>query len=91
MSEFSAGARNFFKRRPVSIHAALRVKPACDCSDGVVFETFDHAYETVADGPWADARGHCIPGSTLDPYAPQYAVACAGWQWTTPLASGTSL
>lgn len=38
--------------------------------------TFDHAYETVADGPWANAQGHCIPGSTMDPYAPQYAIPC---------------
>jgi polyhydroxybutyrate depolymerase len=43
---------------------------------GTVFETFDHAYETVSDGPWATARGHCIPGSTMDPYAPQYAIPC---------------
>ena len=41
-----------------------------------IIETFDHAYETVSDGPFADARGHCIPGSTTDPYAPQYAVPC---------------
>ena len=38
--------------------------------------TFDHAYQTVADGPWASAQGHCIPGSTMDPYAPQYAIPC---------------
>jgi polyhydroxybutyrate depolymerase len=43
---------------------------------GAVIETFDHAYETVADGPWASARGHCIAGSTTDPYAPQYAIPC---------------
>ena len=41
-----------------------------------VIETFDHAYETVSDGPWSFARGHCIPGSTMDPYAPQYAIPC---------------
>jgi prepilin-type processing-associated H-X9-DG protein len=41
-----------------------------------VIETFDHAYETVQDGPWASARGHCIAGSTTDPYAPQYAIPC---------------
>ncbi|HEU0030710.1 MAG TPA: hypothetical protein VFQ53_08755 [Kofleriaceae bacterium] len=41
-----------------------------------VIETFDHAYETVADGPFGSARGHCIPGSTTDPYAPQYAIPC---------------
>ena len=43
---------------------------------GTVIETFDHAYETVNDGPFASARGHCIPGSTTDPYAPQYAIPC---------------
>lgn len=45
-------------------------------SDGAVIESFDHAYETVPDGPWASARGHCIAGSTTDPYAPQYAIPC---------------
>ncbi len=45
-------------------------------ANGVVIETFDHAYETVNDGPFASARGHCIPGSTTDPYAPQYAIPC---------------
>lgn len=44
----------------------------------LLIETFDHAYETVSDGPWASARGHCIPGSTMDPYAPQYAIPCKG-------------
>lgn len=44
--------------------------------DGAVIESFDHAYETVSDGPWASARGHCIAGSTTDPYAPQYAIPC---------------
>lgn len=43
---------------------------------GALIETFDHAYETVADGPWASARGHCIAGSTTDPYASQYAIPC---------------
>ncbi|HET9485671.1 MAG TPA: alpha/beta fold hydrolase [Xanthomonadales bacterium] len=41
-----------------------------------VIETFDHAYETVDDGPWANANGHCIVGSPTDPYAPQYAIPC---------------
>ena len=41
-----------------------------------MIETFDHTYETVNDGPFASARGHCIPGSTTDPYATQYAVPC---------------
>ena len=44
--------------------------------NGAVIETFDHAYETVSDGPFASARGHCIAGSTTDPYAPQYAIPC---------------
>lgn len=43
---------------------------------GALFETFDHAYQTVADGPWGFALGHCIAGSTSDPYAPQYAIPC---------------
>ncbi len=43
---------------------------------GGLFETFDHGYATVPDGPWASAMGHCIPGSTMDPYAPQYAIPC---------------
>jgi poly(3-hydroxybutyrate) depolymerase len=41
-----------------------------------LIETYDHAYETVANGPWGTAKGHCIPGSTMDPYAPQYAIPC---------------
>jgi poly(3-hydroxybutyrate) depolymerase len=47
-----------------------------------VIETFDHAYETVDDGPFGsggqfgDANGHCIAGSTTDPYAAQYAIPC---------------
>ena len=45
-------------------------------NDGAIFETFDHAYETVNPGPWSDAKGHCIPGSTMDPQAPQYAIPC---------------
>ncbi len=45
-------------------------------SSGSVIETFDHAYETVDDGPFASAKGHCIAGSTTDPYAPQYAIPC---------------
>jgi polyhydroxybutyrate depolymerase len=52
-------------------------------SDAVI-ETLDHAYETVGDGPFASARGHCVPGSTTDPYAPQYAIPCVmpnGFVW----------
>ncbi|MFT3694955.1 MAG: hypothetical protein QM831_17525 [Kofleriaceae bacterium] len=41
-----------------------------------VIETFDHGYATVPDGPFGSAQGHCIPGSTSDPYAPQYAIPC---------------
>ena len=47
-------------------------------ASGAVIETFEHSYETEPTGPWADARGHCFPGSTLDPFAPQYAVPCKG-------------
>jgi poly(3-hydroxybutyrate) depolymerase len=36
----------------------------------------DAAYETVANGPFGNAEGHCIPGSTTDPYAAQYAIPC---------------
>lgn len=43
---------------------------------GAIIETFDHAYETVNDGPFASAKGHCIAGSTTDPYAAQYAIPC---------------
>jgi poly(3-hydroxybutyrate) depolymerase len=43
---------------------------------GTVLETFEHSYETVPGGPWASAKGHCFPGSTMDPMAPQYAVPC---------------
>lgn len=43
-----------------------------------VIETFDHGYVTVADGPFGSAQGHCIPGSTSDPYAVQYAIPCKG-------------
>jgi hypothetical protein len=43
---------------------------------GAVIETWEHSYATVSDGPWASAMGHCIPGSTTDPYAPQYAIPC---------------
>lgn len=45
-------------------------------SGAALLETFDHAYETLPDGPFGYARGHCIPGSTADPRAPQYAIPC---------------
>jgi poly(3-hydroxybutyrate) depolymerase len=43
---------------------------------GTVLETYEHSYETVSPGPWANAKGHCFPGSTMNPQAPQYAVPC---------------
>jgi poly(3-hydroxybutyrate) depolymerase len=43
---------------------------------GTVFESFEHSYETEPTGPFGDAKGHCFPGSTMDPFAPQYAVPC---------------
>jgi poly(3-hydroxybutyrate) depolymerase len=42
-----------------------------------LLETFEHSYETVDPGPESSFLGHCIPGSTFDPQAPQYAIACA--------------
>lgn len=44
--------------------------------DGALIEVFEHGYENAPDGPWAWARGHCFPGSTTDPGAPQYALPC---------------
>ncbi len=46
-------------------------------SGGGLVETFEHSYETANPGPESSFAGHCIPGSTYDPNAPQYAVACA--------------
>lgn len=43
---------------------------------GTVLETFEHSYETEPTGPWGGSKGHCFPGSTMDPFAPQYAVPC---------------
>lgn len=45
---------------------------------GAVIETFEHSYETNPAGPWGNSRGHCFPGSTMNPFAPQYAVPCQG-------------
>lgn len=45
-------------------------------SMATVIETFDHSYVTLPDGPFGSAQGHCIPGSTSDPYAAQYAIPC---------------
>ncbi|MEZ4363589.1 MAG: hypothetical protein R3B48_25660 [Kofleriaceae bacterium] len=47
-------------------------------ASGAVIETFDHTYETDPTGPFGSSRGHCFPGSTSDPQAPQYAVPCKG-------------
>lgn len=47
-------------------------------------EWFDHAFETDPSGTQAGAKGHCIPGSSVPPNAPQYAVACkppVGFDW----------
>lgn len=43
---------------------------------GTVLETYEHSYETEPTGPWGSSKGHCFPGSTMDPFAPQYAVPC---------------
>lgn len=45
---------------------------------GTVLETYEHSYETEPTGPFGDAKGHCFPGSKMDPFAPQYAVPCKG-------------
>lgn len=44
---------------------------------GAVIETFQHSYETNPNGPWGGARGHCFPGSAMNPFGPQYALPCA--------------
>ena len=46
--------------------------------DGVVIDVLEHGYENAPDGSWAGAKGHCIPGSTVDPAAPQYGLPCKG-------------
>jgi poly(3-hydroxybutyrate) depolymerase len=46
--------------------------------DGAVLDVFEHAYENPPDGSWAGAKGHCIPGSTVDAKAPQYGLPCQG-------------
>ncbi len=51
---------------------------------GTVFEDFEHDYINTPGGPWGSAKGHCIPGSTSDPYGPQYAIPCQlpnGFTW----------
>jgi pimeloyl-ACP methyl ester carboxylesterase len=44
--------------------------------DGAIVETLEHGYETWPNGPWGFALGHCVPGSTVDPFARQYALPC---------------
>jgi poly(3-hydroxybutyrate) depolymerase len=50
---------------------------AGDVHGAGLVETFEHSYETAATGPEAALKGHCVPGSNFDPFAPRYAVACA--------------
>ena len=47
-------------------------------ADGGLIEVFEHSYQNAEDGSWAFAKGHCIPGSTVDPHAPQYGLPCKG-------------
>jgi polyhydroxybutyrate depolymerase len=67
---------------PVTVSSDANYRHDRWTAAGAVIETFDHAYETVEDGPFGqngqfgDANGHCIAGSTSDPYAPQYAIPC---------------
>lgn len=86
-TDVSVGYNNMANIRDAAIAEYGATGPASVNSDAsyrhdrwtagdAVIETFDHAYETVSDGPWASARGHCIAGSTTDPYAPQYAIPC---------------
>lgn len=87
-TDVSVGYRNLTGIRDAAVSAYGAVGPvmlAGDASyrhdrwtaaDGTVIETFDHAYETLRGGPFGSARGHCIPGSPMDPRAPQYAVPC---------------
>jgi poly(3-hydroxybutyrate) depolymerase len=46
--------------------------------DGATIEVLEHSYTIPARGAWAWAGGHCYPGSTVDPQARQYALACQG-------------
>lgn len=45
-------------------------------AQGVMIETFEHSYETNPAGPWGNSRGHCFPGSTMNPFDAQYALPC---------------
>lgn len=88
-TDVSVGYQNLTGIRDAAIASYGATGPATVTMDGAyvharwtgggdaLIETFDHAYETVSPGPWASARGHCIPGSTMDPQAPQYAIPCA--------------
>jgi poly(3-hydroxybutyrate) depolymerase len=58
-------------------HQMYAPPPGAGAGAGGLIETYRHDYQTVADGPQAAFKGHCMPGSTFDPYAAQYAIACA--------------
>lgn len=66
---------NYAASGPVTLAMDVSYKHDRWTGAGLI-ETFDHAYETVNDGPFASAKGHCIAGSTTNPYAPQYAIPC---------------
>ena len=70
-----AAIANYAAAGPVNVAMDAQYRHDRWTGTGVI-ETFDHAYETVNDGPFASAKGHCIAGSTTDPYAPQYAIPC---------------
>lgn len=67
---------------PVTLSSDANYRHDRWTSPSSVIETFDHAYETDDDGPFGaggefgDANGHCIAGSTTDPFAAQYAIPC---------------
>lgn len=82
-TDVSVGYQNMVAIRDAAIANYMVSGPTVLASDANYthnawgqIETFDHAYENVPDGPFASAKGHCIVGSTSDPYAPQYAIPC---------------
>jgi hypothetical protein len=46
--------------------------------DGAVIDVIEHGYENSPDGAWFEAKGHCIPGSSVDPKATHYGLPCMG-------------
>jgi polyhydroxybutyrate depolymerase len=70
LSHYQATSATLLARTPAFMHTRW------SSPDGAVVEAFEHSYETAPTGPWGWARGHCFPGSTVDPRA-QYAVACS--------------